>query len=185
MSATDQTEPEAPEAPAPVAAVAAGSLQDRIAAQEAELQQAPEHAIILPIPWLAGFSVQYRALSMRECFKLESRSDKVKDAYDKNLNAVCDKLINACEAILEDRGVIDGQETYEQTPYKWGATAARDLFRRSLPDAATARQGLLAIFPDEEILFDHFAAYEVERKRVRTGLDQSLEGNSEASSAAI
>ena len=56
------------------------------------------------------------------------------------------------------------------------------LFGRQLPDAATARQGILAIFKDDEVLFDHFADYEREREAARERIDTSLAGESVASS---
>lgn len=164
---------------APEAQPAGGSLRDRIAAQERQIEREPEQAIILPLQWLEGVAVQYRALSQREMFAIETRLEKHKDEYERSLFAVADKLINACERIVEQTG----PDEYQDTGYKWGKKAAEELFSRNLPEGARGRQGVLAVFPDEEILFDHYAEYEKQRKEIRTRVSSRLEGESEASSA--
>lgn len=158
------------------------SLQQRIAQREREHEQAPEHTIILPVPGFEDIlAVQYRALSVREMFAIETRVTKtIKDEYEQNLFGAADKLINACERIVEPTSDPD---TFNDTGYQWGTKAARELFNRTLPEPSTARQALLSIFREEESLFAHFTAYEEQRAAVRKRLDSDLAGESAASSA--
>lgn len=155
------------------------SLRDEIAAQERQIQQEPAHAIIVPLSWLTGFAVQYRALSQREMYPLEKRHDKNPDEYEQGLFIAADKLLHAQERIVKQTG----PDEYSDTGYKLGPRAAQELFDRTLPEKATARQGLLAIFPEEEILFDHFLEYERQRKLIRTKVDKKVTGEFEAGSA--
>jgi hypothetical protein len=158
------------------------SLADRIAASERQATETPERAIILPVPGPTSsfLSVRYRALTYRELLKIEERHEKVKDSGDQYLFIATDKLIQACQGILENTG----PDEYTDTGHKWTAQTAKVLFRRDLPDNATARQAVLAIFPDEEAVIEHFKEYEQQRLEIRRQIDRETEGNSGARSAA-
>lgn len=174
--------PATPEA-APVAV--GGSLRDRVEQRRRELERQPEQTILLPIPGYEDLLVaQYRALRYREMFAIESRHESNPDKAEGTLFALADKLIAACERILEPVGYDeDGHETYQDTGHRYNARAARELFGAELPEGATARQALLAIFGDadgEERLVLHGADYERERQRVRQHSDSRAEGESQA-----
>lgn len=164
---------EGPGAPAPGV-----SLRDRIARRSRELEQKPEHIIMLDVPGYEDLlAVHYRALPYREQIKIEGRSDKVKDPAEQTLRVAADKLIAACERIVEK---TDDPDTYTDTGFVWNAKAA-DLFDKQLPEGSTARQALIAIIDDEEVLVRHAADLEEQRRDLRRKIDQSVEGNSVAS----
>lgn len=160
----------------------AGSLRDRIARRKRELEQQPEHTIILPVPRFEDIlSVQYRPLEYREMFRIETRHEKRPDGAERLLFVAADKLVNACERLVEPAGA----DTYKDTGHRWSVEAARDLFDIDLPEKTTARQALIAIFDDEELLIRHASDYEEQRRAIHPRLEEKLTGESEASSAGI
>jgi hypothetical protein len=188
MSALEERDPAAEmNRPPVVPEPPAGSLADRIAARSRELEQEPERAIFVPVPGYEDILVvQYRALDLREQLRIEKRHEKIKDTGEQYLLVAVGKLAAACEEILE---VVD-QDTYRQTDppgQKWNVGGVRALFSsraavRDLPDSASVRQAMLAVFADEEALVQHAADYEELRKSVRPGVDTALAGESEGGS---
>lgn len=163
-----------------------GSLRDRVAARQAELEHSREHTILLPVPRFEELlAVQYRPLGYREAWRIEERHEKVKDGAEQALLVAADKLLAACERLVEATSIAD---EYRDTGQKWGLAAARDMFGLDLPDGTTSRQALLAIFAGdegEECLVRHAADYE-EQRRVRVAkIGRVVEGESQASSAGI
>lgn len=162
------------------------SLRDQVAARQAQLERSPEHTILLPVPRFEDLLVaQYRPLGYRESWRIEERHEKVKDGAEQALLVAADKLIAACERIVEPTADPD---EYRDTGHKWGLAIARDVFGLELPDATTARQALLAIFAGdegEEALVRHAAEYEEQRRAHSARIDRVVAGESAASSAVI
>ena len=153
------------------------SLRERVQARHRELEREPDHAILLPVPgYEQDLLVEYRALTYREQFAIETKLEGHKDEAERVLFIAVDKLIAACVRIVEPTGTTD---EYKDTGFRWNANAARDLFGCNLPDDARARQGLLAIFSGddgEERLILHAAEYEVQRVAARRQIERRAEG---------
>ena len=161
--------------------VETGSLRERAAARRRELEHEHEVSILLPMPGYEDlFAVQYRAMGAREMFTIENRSKDDKESYDKYWAIASDKLVAACERILE----VKGPDTYEDTGFRLNAKAARELFDCSLPENASARIAMHAIFgaseEGDERLTDHAGDYELQRKGLVTKVDKRVEGESGA-----
>lgn len=162
--------------------VAAGSLQDRIARRQREIEQAPEHTIVIPVPDFEDIlAVQYRTLDYREMMIIEARQEKNKDDAERILFVAADKLIKACIRLVEPTGT----DEYTETGYKWSLDAARDLFGKDLPNGTSARQALIACFKDEETLVMHAGAWAEQREKVRARVESEVSGESSASTAGI
>lgn len=165
------------------------SLRDQVEARRRELEHEPDRAILLPFPGFDNLMVQYRPLSYRESWRIEDKHAKVKDGAEQALLIAADKLVAACERIVTSNGIPD---EYTDTGLKLGVRLAREEFGLPLPEGTTARAAVLAIFRDqsvfgedgEELLVRLAADYEDQREPKAEQITSSVEGESEADSAA-
>src|SRR6185312_15304196 len=161
------------------------SLRDQIAQVQQELERAPEHTILLPVPKLEHVLVaQYRPLGYREAWRIEEKHGKVKDGAEQALLVAADKLFAACERLVRPTAKAD---EFEDTGHKWNARLAREEFGLDLPEGTTARQALIAIFRSlgkddegEELLLRHAVEYEEQRQAETTRIAGRVEGESAA-----
>jgi hypothetical protein len=164
--------------------VDAGSLKARVQARRRELEQEHDSTFVLPIPGFEQLlAVEYRPLNYREMMKLESRHSKNTDEAESVLFIAVDKMIAACERLVE---VTGNPDEYADTGYRWNVQGVRECFGCELPDGATARQAVLKVFSyegGEEDLILHSGEYETQRSTRRASVDRRVEGESEASSA--
>jgi hypothetical protein len=165
---------------APIAAASENeSLQDWAARRRREMHDAPEKAIVIPLPGYEDrLSVQFRALNYREALAIENRQEKNKDQAEALLFVAADKLIAACERIVE---ATPYPNTYNDTGYKLNAKGAREFFGCAIPDGAGGRVGVLAILPDEEAVVRYAGELEERRQALRAGTERGMAGESEAS----
>lgn len=160
-----------------------GSLQDRIARRQREIEAQPEHTIVIPVPDFEDIlAVQYQTLDYRKMMAIEARQEKNKDTAEGVLFVAADKLINACVRIVEPTDDPNGD--YKDTGYKWGLDAARNLFGKDLPDNTSARQAVIACFRDEETLVRHAGDWATQREEIRKRVDTEALGESAASTVA-
>ena len=154
------------------------SLQEWAARRRQDLAAQPERAIFLPLPgYEERLAVQYRPLTYREAVKIETRHEKNRDDAEKLLFVAADKLIAACERIVEP----NGPDEYKDTGYRFNAKAAAELF--GCGDVVSSRQALLAIFDDEEAVVRHHGAYEEQRTAANEGVTRLMVGESGAGEA--
>lgn len=153
------------------------SLQERLAHRRQQLTQ--ERSFDLPVPGYEDDLVaRYHPLSFKKNFDIETRNDKNPDRATATLNVILDKLIAACDGLFSK--AEDG--TLTDLGHKWTVDAAKALFGiDDLDEGATARQAMLAIFPDTDLLIEHVKQYaEACTERVPQ-IQETLEGESEPS----
>jgi hypothetical protein len=138
-----------------------GSLADRMRARR-DLVEA-QHTKTLDIPGYEGvLAAEYRMLSWATIRKIAARHDGLRDPAMQEVYAAADTLIRACEEIHEVRG--DGQ--LRATGERWKALA--QAAGAKLPDDATDRQALIALFVHDTRVMEHYRDYE-QWIRGRTG----------------
>lgn len=153
----------------------AQTLQDRL--REHRELMARRDPIDLDVPGYPGLVARYHALSYREERKLFGRQATNPDEAEAEIMFAVDALINACDGLFDRQ---DGKLV--PLEHKWDVQAALNLFGVDMPadEAPTARQAVLAIFPDDRLLMRHFVELEQRSDRVIVKMDADLPGESVA-----
>lgn len=129
-----------------------GSLADRMRARREHVEA--QHTKTIDIPGYEGvLAAEYRILSWATINKIAARHDHLRDESLQMLYAAADTLITACEEIHEVRA--DG--SLRATGERWVALAAAA--GAKLPDDATPRQALLALFVHDTRVIEHYRDY--------------------------
>lgn len=150
------------------------TLQEWLTAQREQLAQ--DRTEVIPVPGyeqrLAG---RYRLLPLTNAEKIIEKTETNTDRY-------ADSIIQSCVGLLE----IVGENEYRETGHRWSSAGVRELFGIDLPEGATARQALLACFPEPlgpYRLYQHFVEIDEALSATQSSVDEELRGNSEARSA--
>jgi hypothetical protein len=129
--------------------MAAGSLQDRLHQRRAELQS--QESRDFDVPGYGGIiKARYHVLPWKQHRAIAARHEKERDVALREVYTAADTLINACDALIE----VAADGTERPLDYKWGVRAASELFGADGLD--TARQGIIACFPQDGLLMAHF-----------------------------
>jgi hypothetical protein len=133
------------------------SIEERLKARLA-LKQA-QHETTLPVDGYEDlFAARYRAISYEEMRGIARRNERIADEDEREVATAADVLAIACEEVFAVEP--DGEHT--SLGAAWSPQLAQTL---GLPPVTTARQCLLALFPDHMDLVSHQTAYLIWRDR--------------------
>lgn len=131
----------------------ADSLAGRIAERRRDLERKTTEDF--DVPGYEGILVaRYKVVGYAANRKIGKRHESMPAWIKAELYTMADTLILANVDLLENGG--DDPAGHRPLGLRWGVKAAQDLFRCQLPDNATARQAMFAIFPDDMKLMRHY-----------------------------
>lgn len=154
------------------------SLKERAAARRRQLEE--DKSFVVPlIGYEDMFAVRYRALPLEDQMKIGERNAELKKAEQAVANAA-DTIINSCIEFLE----VKGKDEYVSLGCKWTADTARELFGAELPEGASARDAVSAVFSGPlgtTRLVVHADACDSETIKALSAVDEVISGESEPS----
>lgn len=157
------------------------SLKDRLAAKRAEMEH--REPIDLEIPGYEDVLIgRFHVLNFRKEADIEERVQNtkgVKTLGDQVLLTVADKLINACDTLL----LIEDDGSLTDLNVTFNVATAQEIFGVDhLTPSSTARDAMLAIFPDENMLVKLYRKYEAEAESQSGSFKGEILGESRVTS---
>lgn len=153
------------------------SLRDRVAARRRERER--ERSFVLPIPGYEdlGLCARYRPLAFEELHDLQRRHAEDDESAGAILALRADTLARSCIELLERRQ--DG--SYQSLGCGWTAFGVREHLVPELPETATARDAIFAVFngvTGGQELYWHFGRWDEEASRSAQQLGEEQAGES-------
>jgi hypothetical protein len=166
------------------------SLKDRVKARRDELRE--DHTFVLPVPGYedVGLAARYKTVPYEGLRKIGEKPDilAVKNEGQRELMAFADTLILGCVELLEEVGRDDhGNPEYRSLGHGWTAAGVRDHLLDDLPEGATARDAVLAVFSGPNggnRLAQHVRLWDTKADEINSKIDSRVEGESGASEEA-
>lgn len=164
----------------------ASSLKERLAKRRKELES--EANFELPVPGYDGLWARYRVLGYEEIRGIGLRiEEEAADQTSAERLTAAETLAEACIELLEHVGADDrGKPVFESLGKRWSAATVNEFFGASLPDGVIARDAVLAVFPypRDMLMMSHFQEYMEEGMKYLPEIEQAMQGESRAASAA-